>query len=117
MTKTQLLEKITNSLKELDYVKFNKIQEEKVMAEAEEMLNKGWEALADKTVIITKNNQVILKEGNKIVCYLMKDFNINMGVLDGNIDKKVKEIEVKEEEKDNHLAQAIITKYYTMRRM
>lgn len=112
-----MLEKVMQTLGNLDAVKFNSIYKERVMADATEMYNNGWEALEDGVVVLTKGNLVAVKKGNAIVNYEMADFNVNLGKLDGNIKKMIEEKEVPEDKKNAYLAQTIITKYYTQRTM
>ena len=85
-------------------------------AEATEMYNNGWDALEDGIVVFTKGNLVSVKKGNSVVNYEMKDFNVNMGKLDGNIARTLEEKVVPEDKKNTYLAQTIITKYYTIKR-
>lgn len=111
-----MLNKIISNLQNLQVIKFNKICGDEVISEATEMFNAGWDKLEDGIVIMTKGNFVAIKKGNTIVKYEMKDFSVNMGKLNGNIAKETGRIEVAEDKKEAYLAQAIITKYYTMRR-
>lgn len=102
-----MLTKIIESLKSEDNAK-GKIEE------ATEMFNAGWDVLEDGVVVNYKGNQVAIKEKNTIVVCQMKDFRINMGKLIGNIDRKIKVVEVPDAKKEMYLAQAIVAKYYTI---
>jgi hypothetical protein len=82
--------------------------------EAKEMFSAGWEAMCDGTVVNYNGNQVAVKDGNSIIVYRMKDFRINMGKLIGDIECKLKAIEVPDAKKESYLAQAIVAKYYTI---
>ena len=113
---SEMLNKVINALNGLQEVKFNKIYAEKAIADATEMFNNGWDALEDETVLLTKGNLVAVKQGNKMVKYEMNDFRITAGKLIGNIDKITEEREVEDRLKEAYLAQAIITKYYTINR-
>jgi len=110
-----MLNKIISTLQNLQQVKFNKIYGDSIIAEATKMFNDGWDKLEDGIVVLTKGNLVAVKKGNLIVKNEMKDFNINMGKLNGNIAKETGTIEVTEDKKEAYLAQAIITKYYTIK--
>ena len=111
-----MLNKIISTLQKLDEVKFNAIYAEEVLTDATEMYNAGWDMLEDGAVVLAKGNLVAIKKGNTIVKLDMKDFNINKGVLVGNIRKEIGTIEVTEDKKEEYLAQAIITKNYTIKR-
>ena len=111
-----MLNKVIEAMQGLQEVKFNKRYGDQVIAEATETFNEGWEALEDGIVVSYKGNQVAVKKGNTMVISMMKDFSVNMGKLDGNIDHEVKVVEIPESKKTTYLAQAIITKYYTLKR-
>lgn len=110
-----MLAKVIENLEKLQEVKFNKIYREQVISDATAMFNNSWDALEDGVVVSYKGNQVAVKKGNTVVIYLMKDFSINMGKLNGNIDREVKSMEIPEAKKETYLAQAIISKYYTLK--
>lgn len=111
-----MLKKVIEILKKLPEVETNSPYGKEVITEATEMFNKGWDSLEDGIVVLTQDNLVAVKKGNKIVKYEMKDFNVNMGKLSGNIDNEIGTIEVADSKKEIFLVQTIITKYYTIRR-
>ena len=111
-----ILNKAITNLENLQEVKFNKIFAEKAINDATEMFNAGWDKLEDGIVVMLKGNLVAVKKGNTIVKYEMKEFNVNMGKLDGNIAREVGIMEVSDNKKEAYTAQTIITKYYTIRR-
>jgi len=47
----------------------------------------------------------------------MKDFSVNLGILKGNINHEIEVKEIPEDKKNLYLAQAIITKYYTLKKI
>ena len=112
-----MLTKIITSLQNLQEVKTNPVYGKQIIAEATAIYNAGWDSLKDDIVVQSKNSQVAVKQGNTIVLYQMLDFNIKSGVLDGNIKNVIKIIEVTEDKKNVYLAQAIITKYYTLKKV
>ena len=111
-----ILNKTICAIENLQEVKFNKVYGDKIIAEATEMFNNGWDKLEDGIVVMTKGNFVAVKKGNVIVKNEMKDFNINMGKLNGNIARETGAMKVSEDKKEAYLAQTIITKYYTIKR-
>lgn len=112
-----MLNKIIENLEKLDMVKFNKDYRDKAISDATQMLSNGWDALEDGVVVSYKGNQVAVKKGDTVVINMMRDFNINMGKLDGNIDREIKVMEIPEAKRESYLAQAILAKYYTLRGM
>ena len=111
-----MLDKVIENLQKLQEVKFNKIYGDQVISDATKMFNDGWDVMEDGLVVSYKGNQVAVKKGNTIVINVMRDFNINMGRINGNIDHEVKIMEIPDTKKETYLAQAIITKYYTLKR-
>ena len=111
-----MLNKIIENLEKLQEVRTNQIYGKKIIAEATKMYNAGWEALEDGIVVTYRGKQVAVKNGNTMVMNLMKDFNIRDGKLDGNIDHEIKVIEIADDKLNGFLAQAIITKYYTVKK-
>jgi len=114
--KKELFDKVINSLNNLDEVKHNKIYGDEAIADATKMAENGWDKLEDGIVVLVKENLVATKKGNTIVKSEMKDFNVNMGKLSGNVAKELGIIKVTDDKKETYLAQTIITKYYTIRR-
>ena len=112
----EMFEKVIVVLKNLDEVKFNPIFSKEVMEDANKMFNDGWDKLEDGIVIATRGNSVAIKKGDIIIKQEMESFRINMGKLTGDVKEISKEIKVTEDKKEGFLAQAIITKYYTIRR-
>ena len=110
-----MLNKIITSLENLQEVKSNQVYGKQIIAEATKMYNDGWDKLDDGIVIQMQGNKVAIKKGNTVIMYEMKDFNIKSGILDGNIKSTIKIMEIAEDKKNGHLAQAIITKYYTLK--
>jgi len=111
-----MLNKIVDALSKLREAEGNPNYKKEIIADATEMFSAGWDKLDNGIVILTQGKLVAVKHGNTIVKKEMKDFNINMGKLDGNVAKEIGTIEVNDSNKDGYLAQAIITKYYTIRR-
>ena len=108
-----MLNKIINALQELPDVKFNKIWGEEVITEAKEMFELGWDNLADGTVISFKGNRIVMKKGDTVVRCESDDFSVRKGRLIGSA-KELKTIELTEDGKEQCLAQAIVTRYYTI---
>ena len=111
-----MLNKIITSLENLQEVKTNPMYGKQIIAEATKMYNDGWNCLEDGIVVQTKGNKVAIKKGNSIVMQEMKDFSINLGKLNGNVVSIIDTREIAEDRKFAYLAQAIITKYYTLRK-
>lgn len=111
-----MLNIIIENLEKLDNVKFNKIYREETLAEATKMFEAGWDKLEDGIVILTKGNLVAVKEGRSLVKYECTDFRVNKGNLIAGNKKTIETKEIKEELLEKHLAQAIITKFYTLPR-
>ena len=111
-----MLNKIIESLEKLQEVRGNKVYGKQIIAEATEMYNAGWEALEDGIVVTYRGNQVAVKNGNTMTMNLMEDFSIRDGKINGNIDHQVKVIEIADDKLNGFLAQAIITKYYTVKK-
>jgi hypothetical protein len=90
-----------------------------MIEEATAMFNAGWDVLEDGVAIQTKGSYVAVKSGNKVVTNEMDEkigFSINSGKVNGNVTKVIQEKEVSDAQKESLLAQAIITKYYTIKR-
>jgi len=111
-----MLNKVIANLNNLQEVRTNPMYGKKVIAEATEMFNAGWDALEDGAVILTKGNLVAVKKGDTMVKNEMADFRVNLGKLTGNIAREIGVVPVAEDKKEQYLAQAIITKYYTLRK-
>ena len=89
-----------------------------MIADVTAIYNAGWDALPDGTVIQAKNNQVIVKQGDNLVNQDMGyDYSIRSGKLYGSVKRTIKTIPLNDSQKATYLAQAIITKYYTVPRM
>lgn len=110
-----MLNKVIQELEKLQEVKTNSSYRDKVIKEATEMYQAGWDALEDGIVISLRGNKVAIKTGASIVIKEMLDFNVRDGKLDGNVKSILNQMEVGNK-KEEYLAQAIITKYYTIKR-
>ena len=112
-----MLNKIISNLENLQEAITNSLYKAQIIAEATEMYNNGWGALEDGRVVATRGNQVVIKKNNTMVKYEMKDFSVNLGILKGNINHEIEVKEIPEDKKNLYLAQAIITKYYTLKKI
>lgn len=111
-----MLNKVIANLNNLPEVRDNPIYGKQVIAEATEMFNAGWDAIEDGTVVLAKGDLVAVKQGDTIVKTRMTNFRINLGKVIGDIAQELGTMDVAENKKEEFLAQAIITKYYTIRR-
>jgi len=111
-----MLNKIIETINKLPEVQSNKIYSEQAISDATQMFTNGWNTLEDGLVVSYKGNQVAVKNGNTIIINMMNDFSINLGKINGNVDHQVKIMEIPEAKKEAYLAQAIITKYYTLKK-
>jgi len=111
----ELPDRVLTALNNLDDVKFNKIYASQVMTDATKMFNDGWDALEDGIVVNLVDNQVIIKRGNSLVNQEMTDFRVNSGKVFGTVKRIIKEKELDDSQKLTWLAQAIITRYYTLK--
>ena len=87
-----------------------------IITDATAMYNAGFDALEDGTVIAYQNNIVIVKQGNTYVRQEMYDnFGIRSGKLTTDVKRVIDTKDIPEDKKTGYLAQAIITKYYTIK--
>ena len=112
-----MLNKIIESIKNAPVMKtLANSQVADLIADATTMYNAGFDALKDGTVIACQNNTVIIKQGN---CYVRQEMCDNFGIRSGKLTTDAKRVietkEIPEDRKTVYLAQAIITKYYTIK--
>lgn len=112
-----MLQKAIDAIMQKEVYKYNEKYATDMKADAEKIYNAGWDALPDDTVLQYKGNQVALKNGDNLEVWLMKDFAVNMGKMDGDKERLIKSINLDEHKKQAYLAQSIIAKYYTVSRM
>ena len=90
------------------------------IAEATEMYTAGWDALEDGRVVNHQSNYVMVKKGDSIVVQEMikNQWHINCGTLTGDVKKIVgtKPVDTAEK-KAAGVAQAIVTRFYTVPKM
>lgn len=93
-----------------------KSQIDDITADATALYNAGFDALVDGTVIAYQNNIVIIKQGSTYVRQEMYDnFGIRSGMLTTDVKRVIETKDIPEDKKTAYLAQAIITKYYTIK--
>jgi len=114
-----MLNKVIEAIKNSDLAKGNPAHEKEAIEEATISWNNGFDALEDGKVIYCKGDRVLVKKGSKVILQDMQrdNWRINCGKLIGDVKAIVKEIEIPENEKGKYLAQAIITRFYTIPKM
>ena len=89
------------------------------IAEATATFNAGWDKLENGRVIQYKGDTVAIKKDNSVVVQKMvrDQWHINCGKLNGKTKEIVKTVELTDSQKEAHLAQAILARFYTIPRM
>lgn len=111
-----MLNKIIEAIMQRDAIRYNKEYAEKATKDTTEMYSAGWDALEDGTVVQTKGNIIAVKKGSAVITHEIDGY-VNMGKFVGDIKRTIKTIELTGAQKQSLLAQAIVTKYYTVPRM
>jgi hypothetical protein len=118
-----VLSKIVEAIKNQPLSKGNPLHEREAIEEATNTFNAGWDALTNGAVIMQKGNLVAIRESNNtIVTYEMENgcYEVVSGRLSDKCPNKIKRIckrwdVTTEEQKQIYLAQAIVTRFYTIK--
>lgn len=115
-----MLNKAIEAIMKRNAIKNNKEYAEKAIKEATEMYNAGWDALEDGRVVNYKGDYVMVKKGDSIMVQEMvrDQWHINCGTLIGDVKKIVGTRPVNTADKRAAgVAQAIVTRFYTVPKM
>ena len=117
-----MLNKVIEAIKNHPLSKGNPIHEREAIEEATNTFNAGWDALGNGAVVQSKGDFVAIKEDNStIVTYEMEHgyFEVWSGKLTDRFPNKIKKVcqrkEIKNCHKQIYLAQAIVTRFYTIK--
>lgn len=112
-----MLNKIIETLGKLDLYKHNPIFAKEANEEAAVTFNAGWDALEDGRVVSYKGDYVMVKKGDSVVVQEMikNQWNIKSGKLTGGIKRIIETRPIDtDDKKAAGVAQAIITRFYTI---